>query len=127
MEAGRVATINYGAGAGQKVIIVDIVDKNRVQIVFPGDKFKRVLYPIRRLDLSNHKVKILRGARNATVKKAIAEYKLDEKWKNSSTFKRQEVKAKRAALNDLDRFKVMINRKNRSYKVRQIAKKIAKK
>ena len=28
-------------------------------------------------------------------------------------------------MNDLDRFKVMINRKNRSFKLRQLAKKIS--
>ena len=34
------------------------------------------------------------------------------------------MRAKRASLNDFDRFKVMINRKNRSFKLRQLAKKI---
>ena len=35
------------------------------------------------------------------------------------------IREKRASLNDLDRFKVMISRKNRSFKVRQLAKKIS--
>jgi hypothetical protein len=35
------------------------------------------------------------------------------------------LRAKRASLNDFDRFKVMINRKNRSFKLRQLAKKIS--
>jgi hypothetical protein len=34
------------------------------------------------------------------------------------------LRAKRASLNDFDRFKVMINRKNRSFKLRQLAKKL---
>ena len=35
------------------------------------------------------------------------------------------MRAKRASLTDFDRFKVMINRKNRAFKLRQIAKKIS--
>lgn len=34
------------------------------------------------------------------------------------------LRQRRASLNDFDRFKVMINRKNRSFKLRQLAKKI---
>ena len=69
----------------------------------------------------------MRGARNSTIKKVLEESKFEEMWKATSIFKKQEQRQKRAALSDLDRFKVMINRKNRGYKVRQIAKKIAKK
>ena len=127
MEAGRVATVNYGKDAGQMVVIVDILDKNRLLVVFPNNKFRRVTYPLKRLDISTKKIQILRGARNSTVKKVLTESKFEESWKAGSVYKKQEQREKRAALTDLDRFKVMINRKNRSYKVRQIAKKIAKK
>ena len=58
-------------------------------------------------------------------RKAAVEYKLNEKWDGSSAAKKIAVRAKRANLNDFDRFKVMINRKNRSFKLRQLAKKIA--
>ena len=47
---------------------------------------------------------------------------MKEKLAKSSFERKQALRAKRASLNDLDRFKVMINRKNRSYKVRQLAK-----
>ena len=50
---------------------------------------------------------------------------MNEKWAASSAAKRIGLKAKRANLNDFDRFKVMINRKNRSFKIRQLAKKIS--
>lgn len=50
--------------------------------------------------------------------------KLSEKWAATSIAKKIALRAKRANLNDFDRFKVMINRKNRSFKLRQLAKKI---
>ena len=49
---------------------------------------------------------------------------MKEKFEQTSFAKKNAVRAKRASLNDLDRFKVMINRKNKSFKVRQLAKKI---
>ena len=50
---------------------------------------------------------------------------MSEKWAASSIAKKIALRAKRASLSDFDRFKVMINRKNRSFKLRQLAKKIA--
>ena len=47
-----------------------------------------------------------------------------KKWEATSIAKKIALRARRAALNDLDRFKVMINRKNRSFKLRQLAAKI---
>ena len=55
---------------------------------------------------------------------AAEAYKLNEKWNLSSIAKKIAVRSKRANLTDFDRFKVMINRKNRSFKLRQLAKKI---
>lgn len=58
-------------------------------------------------------------------RKAAEAFKLSEKWAATSAAKKFAVRAKRASLNDLDRFKVMINRKNRSFQVRKLAKKIS--
>ena len=46
-------------------------------------------------------------------RKAAAEYKLQEKWDETSFAKKFSMRAKRAGLNDFDRFKVMISKKNR--------------
>lgn len=48
------------------------------------------------------------------------------KWAASSAAKKLALRAKRDNLTDLDRFKVMINRKNRSFKARQVAAKTGK-
>ena len=58
-------------------------------------------------------------------RKAAEAQKLNEKWAATSIAKKIALRAKRASLNDFDRFKVMINRKNRSFKLRQLAKKIS--
>ena len=57
-------------------------------------------------------------------RKAAEAYKLNDKWTASGIAKKIALRTKRANLNDFDRFKVMINRKNRSFKLRQLAKKI---
>lgn len=55
------------------VVIVDMLDSNRVLIDSPDGKMPRVVYPLRRLTLTKIKVKgILRGARTGTLKKAAA-------------------------------------------------------
>ena len=60
-------------------------------------------------------------------RKAVKESDLKKKWEASTVAKKFAKKTQRANLNDLDRFKVMINRKKRSFKVRQLAKKMIKK
>ena len=58
------------------------------------------------------------------LRKAATAYGLKEKWEASAAAKKFALRSKRANLTDFDRFKVMISRKNRSFKVRQLAKKI---
>ena len=59
--------------------------------------------------------------------KAAKTFDLTGKWNATAEAKKFALRAKRASLTDLDRFKVMINRKNRSFKLRQLAKKALKK
>ena len=49
---------------------------------------------------------------------------MKKKWDASPIAAKFAKRAQRASLNDFDRFKVMINRKKRSFKVRQLAKKL---
>ena len=68
IQPGRVAYVNFGKDFGKVCVIVDIADGNRVLVDGPTSGFPRVLYPIKRLSLSNLKVPILKGARSGTVK-----------------------------------------------------------
>ena len=125
IQPGRVAYVNFGKDFGKVCVIVDIADSNRVLVDGPTTGFPRTLYPLKRLALTSIKLDILKGARTSTVKAAAGKAKLSEKWAASAIAKKIALRAKRASLNDFDRFKVMINRKNRSFKLRQLAKKIA--
>lgn len=60
--------MNFGKDFGKVVVIVDIADSHRVLVDGPTTGFPRVLYPLRRLTLTNLKLPILRGARTGTVK-----------------------------------------------------------
>ncbi len=122
VEAGRVAYINFGEDYGKLVVIVDWV--NAKQMLIDGEDFPRCLYPMRRLTLTKFRLPILRGARTSTVHKAAKAFELAKKFAASPPAQKMEQRNKRAALSDFDRFSVMINRKRRSFAVRQLAKKI---
>jgi large subunit ribosomal protein L14e len=85
VEPGRVAFINYGEDSGKLVVIVDMVDINRV-LVDGLEHFPRVLYPLKRLTLTRLRMKILRGARTGTLKKAAKEFDLTAKWEKTTMY-----------------------------------------
>ena len=88
--------------------------------------FPRVLFPLRRLTLTKLKVPVLRGARTSTLAKAAKAFSLDTKWAETKAFQKLQRFERKSQTTDLDRFKVMINRKQRSYKANHIAFKSAK-
>ncbi len=125
IQPGRVAYVNYGKDHGKVCVIVDIVDANRVLVDGPTTAFPRIIYPLKRLSLTSIKLpNILKGARTGTIKAAAEKINLKAKWEATSVAKKMALRAKRASLTDFDRFKVMISRKNRSFKLRQLANKI---
>jgi len=96
------------------VVIVDIVDMGRV-LVDGLKNFPRVIYPLRRLTLTKMRIPLLRGARTTTLAKAAKAFGLDEKWAvNPSNVKMVKFTTRRN-LTDLQRFQVMVARKQRSY------------
>jgi len=123
-----VSFINFGEDYGKVVVIVDIADDHRVLVEGPNNTFPRTLYPLSRLTPTGLVVPgVLSGSRSGTLTKAAKTFDLTGKWNATAEAKKFALKAKRASLTDLDRFKVMINRKNRSFKLRQLAKKALKK
>lgn len=69
VEPGRVAYVNFGKDFGKVCVIVEIVDGRRVLVDGPTTGFPRVLYPLKRLGLTNLKVTgVLKGSRTGTVK-----------------------------------------------------------
>ena len=92
--------INYGEDYGKLVVIVDMVDMNRVLVDGMG-KFPRVIYPLKRLNLTRLMVPgVLRGCRTGTLTKAVKAYDLDDKWSKTPAFLKMDRSTKRAALTD---------------------------
>lgn len=115
VEAGRVALVNYGEHLNNLVVIVDILDQNRVLVDAPSHNVKRHVHSLKRLTLTSIKLdNVERGASEEDVKKAYKEADVDGVFAASSWGKKLERKQKRANLNDFDRFKVMVARMKRS-------------
>jgi large subunit ribosomal protein L14e len=112
--------VNFGEDYGKVVTIVDIADASRVLV--QGENFPRVIYPLKRLTLTKHKVPIQRGARGGTLLKAAKKIDLAGKWAASPIAKKMAQRTTRARLTDLERFQVMINRKKRSLAIRKKVK-----
>ena len=64
--------------------------------------------------LTNFKLEIKRGIHKDALVKAIDDFKLDEKIKETPYAKKMERRQKRANLTDFDRYKVMILRQKRA-------------
>ena len=107
------------------VVIADIVDVNRV-LVDGLNNFPRVIYPLKRLNLTRLSLPVLRGARTGTLIKAAKAYDLDKKWKATPVYNKMERFNNRRKATDFDRFKIMVLRKQRSYQANILAKKIKK-
>lgn len=115
VEAGRVALVNYGEHLHKLVIIVDILDQNRVLVDAPSSGLTRKVINVKRLALTSIKVDdIARGAPVDEVKQKYEKADVDGVFAASGWGKKLERKQKRANLNDFDRFKVMVARMKKS-------------
>ena len=114
VEVGRVIIVNYGPLVGKLAVIVDILTTTKVLIQGLKGGVKRQELSLRRVTLTDYKLDIKRGAKQAEVYKAIDDFKLEDKFKTSTFYKKNEIRQKRANLTDFDRFKVMRLRQKRA-------------
>ena len=126
VEIGRVIIINYGPLVGKLAVIVDVLTTTKVLIQGLKGGVRRQELSLKRITLTDYKIDIKRGAKREEVFKALDDYKLEEKFKNSTIAKKCEIRQKRANLTDFDRFKVMRLRQKRAL-LRHIATKGTKK
>jgi large subunit ribosomal protein L14e len=72
MEVGRLAVIIAGRRAGEKVVVVDVIDRNFVLVTGAGlNKVKRRRMNVKHLEPLPEKVSIERGADDEAVKAAL--------------------------------------------------------
>ncbi|CAL4944285.1 unnamed protein product [Urochloa decumbens] len=135
VEIGRVALVNYGKDYGRLVVIVDVVDQNRAfiaslhylnQALVDAPDMVRCQMNFKRLSLTDIKIDIKRVPKKTTLIKAMEEADVKTKWENSSWGKKLIVQKRRAALNDFDRFKVMLAKIKRGGAIRQELAKLKK-
>eukprot|EP00903_Cladosiphon_okamuranus_P005810 g5754.t1 len=122
VEIGRVVLVNYGPDEGKLAVILDVADNNKALVEGPDTGVGRQLIPFKRLALTDFKLPIQRNARIGTIRAAAKAEDLHAKWEATSLAKKKARKLKRASMTDLDRFKVMVARKQKSA---IIAKKVA--
>lgn len=67
---------------------------------------------------------LLRGSRRSTLQKQWAKAEIDAKWKETNWAKKRDQLAKRKALSDFDRFKVMRLKTQRRFEERKALAKI---
>ena len=72
IDIGRIAVVIAGRRAGQKVVVVDIIDKNFVLVTGAGlNKVKRRRMNIKHIEPLPEKINIQRGASDEEVKSAL--------------------------------------------------------
>mmetsp|Transcript_147166 Transcript_147166/g.256893 ORF Transcript_147166/g.256893 Transcript_147166/m.256893 type:complete len:134 (+) Transcript_147166:95-496(+) len=125
VEPGRLALITYGPCEGKMCTIIDIVDQKRVIVDGPESitGVRRHMMPVKRLSLTDFVSKIVRGAREKTLKKALEDGEVMTKWGATSWAKKLEAKKNKASMSDFDRFKLMVAKKKRSKVIKAALKK----
>ncbi|XP_003383796.1 PREDICTED: 60S ribosomal protein L14-like [Amphimedon queenslandica] len=126
VEVGRVAIITDGPDTGKLCVIIDVVDQKKALIDGPAHGVKRQALQFNRMSLLDYTIKIPRSAREKTVKKAWAAAEIDKQWAESSRYKKTELRKRRAALTDFQRFKVKLLKRERQRIIRGKEKLIQK-
>ncbi|KAG6582745.1 60S ribosomal protein L14-2, partial [Cucurbita argyrosperma subsp. sororia] len=126
VEIGRVALVNYGEDYGKLVVIVDVIDQNRVCFGGCSPDMVRSQMNFKRLSLTDIKIDIKRVPRKKELIEAMKAADVQKKWEDSSWGRKLLVKKRRASLNDFDRFKLMLAKIKRAGLVRQELAKLRK-
>ncbi|KAH8495601.1 hypothetical protein POPTR_010G069900v4 [Populus trichocarpa] len=124
VEIGRVGLVNYGKEYGRIVVIVDVIDQNRALVDAPD--MVRSQMNFKRISLTDIKIDINRVPKKKALIEAMEKADVKNKWENSSWGRRLIVQKRRAALNDFDRFKLMLAKIKRGGLIRQELAKLKK-
>merc|ERR1719150_396968 len=81
------------------------------------------MMPIKRMSLTDFRVKVRRGCREKTLKKELEKDEIMKKWSETSWAKKLAAKKARAEMTDFDRFKLMVAKKKRAQAVKKSLKK----
>ena len=128
VEIGRVCVVTYGEKSllGKLCVVTNVIDGNRALVDGPTWGVPRQSMNFKRLTLTDFTIDIPVGATVKTIKAAIVAADFDAKWAESTMAKKIAMKKKRSEMNDFDRFKVMIARKQRAVATKKKLKELKK-
>ena len=106
------------------MVIVDILDSNRVLVDGPSCGINRLVMNVKRIALTKMTIDIERGASKQDVASKYKEADIDGKFAASGWGKKLDRKKKRANLDDFGRFKVMVARMKKSRQVSAALRKV---
>jgi large subunit ribosomal protein L14e len=81
----------------------------------PTSGVRRQELSLNRVQLTEWVLPITRAIKKAALKKAVGDFDLEKKWKESSWGKKLQRRARRTQLTDFDRFKVKVLRQRVNY------------
>ncbi len=109
--------MTYGPDAGKLAVIVDVIDHNRVLVDGPSTGVTRQTVTFKRCTLTPIKLdKVPRTIGTVSLKKVVEKEDLVGKWGKTGWAKKIATRTTRSNLSDFDRFKLMIARKQVSFK-----------
>eukprot|EP00775_Hariotina_reticulata_P012181 gene12181-12318_t len=117
VEIGRVALVNFGEDYGKLFVITDVVDQNRALVDAPAEG-RRVMN-FKRLALTDIKVEIPRLASKKVLTEAFNAADVAGKFSSSAWGKKLAARQTKANMSDLDRYKAMVAKAQRSRAVRK--------
>jgi large subunit ribosomal protein L14e len=130
VEVGRVVLFSKPSPyEGRIAVIVEIVDHKRVLVDGPSETEAKAV-PRHAAALANLALtpivveKLPRGIGNGPLKKKWEEFEVEKKWEEGAFAKNRSKSAKRRALNDFERFKVMRLKKQVRYEEKKALAKI---
>eukprot|EP00112_Aurelia_sp_Birch-Aquarium-sp1_P020250 Seg518.3 transcript_id=Seg518.3/GoldUCD/mRNA.D3Y31 product="60S ribosomal protein L14" pseudo=true protein_id=Seg518.3/GoldUCD/D3Y31 len=126
VEPGRVALANTGKFQGKLLVIVDVIDQNRVLCDNPTNGVPRQTVNLKHLNLTDITIKVPHGARTGTVRKAYEKEDVNAQWEKTAWAQKLARKVKRASLNDFDRFKLKLAKQRKSRIIKAAVKELKK-
>jgi len=123
VQPGRLVLINYGENEGKTASIVDMIDLRRVVIDGPETGVKRQVIPLKWVNLTDFRCVVARGVREKFLKKQNKEADIHKKWAATAWAQKIERRRIRKNLTDLERFRVLVARKDKSKVVKAAVKK----
>merc|ERR1712071_8872 len=126
VEPGRVALVNTGKFQGKLLVIVDVIDQNRVLCDNPTNSVPRQTVNLKHLNLTDIGFSVPHGARAGTVRKAYEKEDVNAQWEKTAWAQKLARKVKRSAMNDFDRFKLKVAKQRKSRIVKAAVRELKK-